>query len=81
MNVATNQQNPIRQALNTATREQLENLILNIHDILYLEIERNEFKANPDKELDAESIDLIIEAFVNHGFAPDEEYIEVGGAG
>ena len=76
MIVATNQQNPIGLALRGLTREKLERIVLDIHDVLFLEIDGNTMTVNPDKEFDEQTIELVSEVLTNHGIAPDSEYLD-----
>jgi hypothetical protein len=82
MIVATNQQNPIRQALRKLSRTELERVVLDIHDILYLDVDDSRpqaesFIINPDKEFDSETIEMVTEVLYNRGLSPSETYVDV----
>jgi hypothetical protein len=82
MIVATNQQNPIRQALRKLSRTELERVVLDIHDVLFLDVDDSrppaeKFIINPDKEFDSETIEFITDVFHNRGLSPDETYADV----
>ncbi len=77
--MATDAQNPIRKALRDMSRTELERTVQDIYDILFLEIDdsTNTFTINPDKECDADSIDLIVGVLQTRGLYPIETYIDV----